>query len=100
MKLFMNYLLKNEKLHIFNYFPETHRLRNLGRTYFLYLFIYSGLEFTLTFLTHYSFGFTRMQQGWMFLGIGTTMAVLQGGWVRHIPEQKTKAITELVCIGI
>ncbi|XP_001605510.1 major facilitator superfamily domain-containing protein 10 isoform X2 [Nasonia vitripennis] len=88
---------------------ELQRLRSLGRTYFLYLFIYSGLEFTLTFLTHYSFGFSRMQQGWMFLGIGTTMAILQGSWIRRIPEHKTKAITELglwlvipsfVCIGI
>lgn len=77
-------------------FSETSRLRNLGRCYFIYLFIYSGLEFTLTFLTHYSFGFTRMQQGWMFLGIGITMAILQGSWVRRIPEHKTKAITELV----
>ncbi|XP_011497319.1 PREDICTED: major facilitator superfamily domain-containing protein 10 [Ceratosolen solmsi marchali] len=88
---------------------DLYRLRNLGRTYFLYLFIYSGLEFTLTFLTHYSFGFTHMQQGWMFLGIGTTMAILQGSWVRHIPQHRTKAVTELglwliipsfICIGI
>ncbi|KAJ8681672.1 hypothetical protein QAD02_017464 [Eretmocerus hayati] len=88
---------------------ERLRLRSLGRTYFLYLFIYSGLEFTLTFLTHYSFGFTRMQQGWMFLGIGMTMAILQGSWVRRVPEHKTKAVTEMglwlvipsfICIGI
>ena len=39
-----------------------------------------------------------MQQGWMFLGIGVTMAILQGGWVRRIPEHKTKAVTELVCL--
>jgi len=37
-----------------------------------------------------------MQQGWMFLGIGVIMAVLQGGWVRHIPPNKTKIISELV----
>ncbi|XP_015610228.1 major facilitator superfamily domain-containing protein 10 isoform X2 [Cephus cinctus] len=88
---------------------ELHKLRVLGRSYFVYLFIYSGLEFTLTFLTHHSFGFTSMQQGWMFLGIGLTMAILQGGWVRRIPPHKTKSITELglwlimpafVCVGI
>ncbi|XP_058798160.1 major facilitator superfamily domain-containing protein 10 [Phymastichus coffea] len=88
---------------------ELQQLRSLGKTYFLYLFIYSGLEFTLTFLTHYSFGFSRMQQGWMFLGIGTIMALLQGTWVRQVPEHKTKAVIELglwlavpsfVCIGI
>ncbi|XP_063989496.1 major facilitator superfamily domain-containing protein 10 isoform X3 [Diachasmimorpha longicaudata] len=71
------------------------RLRTLGHTYFLYLFIYSGLEFTLTFLTHHAFGFTSMQQGYMFLMIGVTMATLQGGFVRRIPSEKTKFFTEL-----
>ncbi|KYN08374.1 PREDICTED: major facilitator superfamily domain-containing protein 10 [Cyphomyrmex costatus] len=84
-------------------------LKILGRAYFIYLFIYSGLEFTLTFLTHHTFGFTSMQQGWMFLGIGLIMAVLQGAWVRNIPPNKTKTISELglwliipafICIGI
>ncbi|TGZ48642.1 Uncharacterized protein DBV15_04827 [Temnothorax longispinosus] len=84
-------------------------LKILGRAYFIYLFIYSGLEFTLTFLTHHTFGFTSMQQGWMFLWIGLIMAILQGGWVRHIPPNRTKTIGELglwliipafMCIGI
>ena len=39
-----------------------------------------------------------MEQGWMFLGIGLTMAILQGSWVRKIPAHKTKSITELVCL--
>lgn len=84
-------------------------LKILGRTYFIYLFIYSGLEFTLTFLTHHTFRFTSMEQGWMFLAIGLIMAILQGGWVRHIPPNKTKTISELglwliipafICVGI
>ncbi|XP_012283292.1 major facilitator superfamily domain-containing protein 10 [Orussus abietinus] len=88
---------------------ELHSLRVLGRCYFLYLFIYSGLEFTLTFLTHHFFGFTSMQQGWMFLGIGLTMAILQGSWVRRIPSHKTKTVAELglwliipafICVGL
>ncbi|XP_076242393.1 major facilitator superfamily domain-containing protein rtet isoform X2 [Calliopsis andreniformis] len=84
-------------------------LQTLGYAYFIYLFIYSGLEFTLTFLTHYLFEFTSMQQGWMFLAIGLIMAILQGGWVRTIPSNKTKSTAELglwliipafVCVGI
>lgn len=71
-------------------------LQTLGYVYFIYLFIYSGLEFTLTFLTHYLFEFTSMQQGWMFLAIGLIMAILQGGWVRTIPPNKTKSTAELV----
>ncbi|XP_034193715.1 major facilitator superfamily domain-containing protein rtet [Osmia lignaria lignaria] len=84
-------------------------LKTLGCAYFVYLFIYSGLEFTLTFLTHYLFEFTSMQQGWMFLGIGLVMAILQGSWVRTIPSNKTKSAAELglwltvpafICVGL
>lgn len=79
-------------------FLDQQDLKILGRAYFIYLLVYSGLEFTLTFLTHHTFGFTSMQQGWMFLGIGLIMAVLQGGWVRHISPNKTKIISELVIL--
>lgn len=68
------------------------QLRKLGRVYFVYLFIYSGLEFTLTFLTHHTFNYNSMQQGWMFFVIGLTMAIIQGGYVRRIPPNKTKSI--------
>ena len=57
---------------------EKAALRTIGRTFFLYLFLYSGLEFTLTFLTHLRFNFTSMDQGKMFLFIGTLMAIVQG----------------------
>ncbi|XP_060824592.1 major facilitator superfamily domain-containing protein 10 [Bombus pascuorum] len=84
-------------------------LKTLGCAYFIYLFVYSGLEFTLTFLTHYLFKFTSMQQGWMFLGIGLVMAILQGSWVRTIPPNKTKSVAGLglwliipafICVGL
>lgn len=61
-------------------------LRQVGLAYFIYLFLYSGMEFTLTFLTHLRFNFTSMQQGKMFFFIGCLMAVLQGGVVRRIPQ--------------
>lgn len=60
-------------------------LQQIGAAYFIYLFLYSGMEFTLTFLTHIRFSFTPMQQGRMFLFVGIVMAVLQGGVVRRIP---------------
>ncbi|CAK1596339.1 unnamed protein product [Parnassius mnemosyne] len=59
-------------------------LSKLGLIYFIYLFIYSGLEFTITFLTHHTFSYTAMQQGKMFLVIGLIMAVLQGGAARRL----------------
>jgi len=41
-----------------------------------------------------------MQQGWMFFGIGITMAILQGGWVRRIPPARTAKTATLVKIFI
>nr|CAI5842046.1 unnamed protein product [Callosobruchus analis] len=85
------------------------QLRKLGVIYFVYLFIYSGLEFTLTFLTHHVFNYTSMQQGWMFFLIGAIMALLQGGYVRKVPQKKIKstAVTGLwlivpsfICVGL
>ncbi|CAN9512897.1 unnamed protein product [Ophioblennius macclurei] len=60
------------------------RLRVLGLVYFSYLFLFSGLEFTLSFLTHQRFHFTSMQQGKMFFFIGVIMALIQGGYTRRI----------------
>ncbi|XP_056145667.1 major facilitator superfamily domain-containing protein 10 [Lampris incognitus] len=77
------------------------KLRVLGLVYFTYLFLFSGLEFTLCFLTHQRFQFTSMQQGKMFFFIGVTMALIQGGYARRIkPGQHIKivgvAITALI----
>jgi len=68
-------------------------LQQIGLAYFIYLFLYSGMEFTLTFLTHLRFNFTSMQQGRMFLFIGVLMAILQGGIVRRIPLGKERKTT-------
>lgn len=68
-------------------------LRALGLVYFSYLFLFSGLEFTLSFLTHQRFHFTSMQQGKMFFFIGVIMALIQGGYARRIkPGHHIKAV--------
>lgn len=68
-------------------------LRVLGLVYFCYLFLFSGLEFTLSFLTHQRFQFTSMEQGKMFFFIGVIMALIQGGYARRIkPGQQIKAV--------
>ncbi|XP_022096632.1 major facilitator superfamily domain-containing protein 10-like [Acanthaster planci] len=71
---------------------ELRMLRLLGLCYFMYLFIFSGLEFTLTFLVHQRFQYTSMQQGKMFVFIGAVMALVQGGYVRRISPGKEKRI--------
>lgn len=65
---------------------ESNTLKKLGLAQFLYLFIYSGLEFTLTFLVHNKFSYNSIQQGKMFLFIGICMVFVQGGYVRRIKQ--------------
>ncbi|XP_005998244.1 major facilitator superfamily domain-containing protein 10 isoform X1 [Latimeria chalumnae] len=68
-------------------------LKILGLVYFLYLFLFSGLEYTLSFLTHQRFHFNSMQQGKMFFFIGIAMAVIQGGYARRIhPGSEIRAV--------
>ncbi|KAL0979619.1 hypothetical protein UPYG_G00187380 [Umbra pygmaea] len=67
--------------------PSKEKMQNLkllGLIYFTYLFLFSGLEFTLSFLMHQRFQFTSMQQGKMYFFMGITMALIQGGYARRI----------------
>ncbi|XP_032636914.1 major facilitator superfamily domain-containing protein 10 isoform X1 [Chelonoidis abingdonii] len=84
--------------------PSRENLQNLkvlGLVYFLYLFLFSGLEYTLSFLTHQRFQFNSMQQGKMFFFIGMTMAVIQGGYTCRIrPGCEIKAIKRAIMLLI
>lgn len=72
---------------------ETAILRNSGFIYFYYLLFYSGLEFTLTFLTHIRFNFTSVQQGKLYLFSGILMTIIQGGYIRRIKPGSEALIT-------
>ncbi|CAG8462557.1 5575_t:CDS:2 [Funneliformis caledonium] len=58
-------------------------LKTLNWIHFLYLFFFSGMEFTLTFLTFDLFDFTNMQNGKLLGYIGILSALIQGGYVRR-----------------
>ncbi|XP_075050389.1 major facilitator superfamily domain-containing protein 10 [Mixophyes fleayi] len=76
-------------------------LRALGLVYFLYLFLFSGLEYSISFLTHQRFQFNSMQQGKMFFFIGITMALIQGGYARRIkPGNEVKAVKRAIILLI
>lgn len=53
----------------------------------MYLFIYSGLEFTVTFLMYHKLGYTSIDQAKMFVTTGIVMAILQGSVVRRLPQK-------------
>lgn len=67
---------------------ETIILNQVGLIYFYYLLFYSGLEFTLSFLTHIKFNFTPRQQGYLYLFSGSLMALIQGGYIRRMKGGK------------
>ncbi|XP_008576199.1 PREDICTED: major facilitator superfamily domain-containing protein 10 [Galeopterus variegatus] len=74
-------------------------LRRLGLVYFSYLFLFSGLEFTLSFLVHQRFQFSSLQQGKMFFFIGLTMATIQGAYARRIhPGGEVAAVKRAILL--
>ncbi|XP_053107882.1 major facilitator superfamily domain-containing protein 10 isoform X3 [Hemicordylus capensis] len=81
--------------------PSKETLKILGLVYFLYLFLFSGLEYTLSFLVHQHFQFSSMEQGKMFFFIGITMAVIQGGYTRQIkPGNEVKTVKRAIMLSV
>jgi len=58
-------------------------LKSLRLLHFLFLGIFSGIEFTLTFLTFDLFDWNNTQNGKLIGSIGIVSAALQGGYVRR-----------------
>uniref|UniRef100_A0A6A7G3Y4 Major facilitator superfamily domain-containing protein 10-like n=2 Tax=Hirondellea gigas TaxID=1518452 RepID=A0A6A7G3Y4_9CRUS len=71
---------------------ERSSLVQLGLINFLFLFVYSGLEFTLTFVTHLQHRYDHMAQAYMFVYLGLVMVVIQGGYMRRVGEGKEKMV--------
>ncbi|KAK1230107.1 hypothetical protein PQX77_006822 [Marasmius sp. AFHP31] len=58
-------------------------LKSLRHVHFLFLGVFSGVEFTLTFLTFDLFDWNNKQNGMLIGSIGIMSALLQGGYVRR-----------------
>jgi len=66
--------------------PAEQRIRTLKSLrvfHFLFLCVFSGVEFTLTFLTFDLFDWNNTQNGKLIGSIGIVSAALQGGYVRR-----------------
>ncbi|KAA3677777.1 uncharacterized protein DEA37_0003739 [Paragonimus westermani] len=59
------------------------RLWQWSFVWFGYLMIFSGLEFSLSFITRTRFGYTGREQGYMFFFMGILMIIVQGGLIRR-----------------
>jgi len=67
--------------------PATQRLaflKQLGRIHFAFLALFSGVEFTLTFLSFDLFDWNNAQNGRLLMVIGVVSTILQGGYVRRV----------------
>ena len=57
-------------------------INTINYSYFLFISIFSGMEFTLTFLALERLGFSSTDNAFMFIYIGLILAIVQGGYVR------------------
>jgi MFS family permease len=60
------------------------RLRRTNMAYFSYLLAFAAMEFTLAFLTTSRLDFDPMDNAYMFIFVGLTIALVQGGLVRRL----------------
>ncbi|XP_046551419.1 LOW QUALITY PROTEIN: major facilitator superfamily domain-containing protein 10-like [Haliotis rubra] len=69
-------------------------IQRIGFVYFLYMFIYSGLEFTLPFLMTFRFGYNNRGQAKMFLMIGVIMFLVQGCYTRKVKAGRERSVAK------
>ncbi len=78
-------------------------IRKTNLTYFVFMFAFAGMEFTLTFLGADRFGFTAVENTWMMIFVGLVLAFVQGGLVRRLAPklgEKRVASTGLALVAI
>ncbi|KAF3168617.1 hypothetical protein TWF225_008500 [Orbilia oligospora] len=63
--------------------PRSLTLLNL--THFLFLLVFSGMEFSLTFMTFELFSFSSADNGRLLGFVGLTASILQGSFTRRAP---------------
>jgi MFS family permease len=59
-------------------------LRRVNLAYFAYFLAFAAMEFTLSFLAVERLAFEPIDIAWMFVAVGLTIALVQGGFVRRL----------------
>ncbi|KAG1453159.1 hypothetical protein G6F56_007640 [Rhizopus delemar] len=95
-------LLIVETIYLYFKLPETLQRRNeqassvnlvsLNRIMGIFSFVFSGMEFTLVFLTFDVLDFSHMQQGKLLSYMGIASALIQGGYVRRCIQKGEKSM--------
>ena len=74
---------------------ENRNVRKACWVNFWFIFVFSGMEFSLNFLAHERLNFTPAQNGMLFGFIGIVMIITQGGIVRRLAP---KIGEKLLCL--
>ncbi|KAI8070899.1 major facilitator superfamily domain-containing protein [Gongronella butleri] len=65
----------------------------------LFTFLFSGMEFTLVFLTFDVLDYTHMQQGKLLAVMGIASALIQGGYVRRKKQMEKSLAVQGMMLG-
>ncbi len=81
--------------------PKFPGVRRTNLVNFLFLLVFSGMEFTLTFLAVERLGYTPKENALMFLFVGVVLAIMQGSYVQRksgIIGPRNMARHGLICL--
>lgn len=71
----------------------------LNLTHFTFILFFSGMEFSLPFMTYDLFAYTSSQSGKLLGFIGLVASIMQGGVVRRLHPLRVVQIGVLACVG-
>ncbi|KAF7532646.1 hypothetical protein G7054_g7759 [Neopestalotiopsis clavispora] len=75
---------------------NSHALLNV--THFVFLLFFSGMEFSLPFMTYDLFNFGAAQNGRLLGYVGLVASILQGGVTRHLPPLLSVQVGVVSCL--
>ncbi|ETS78602.1 hypothetical protein PFICI_10664 [Pestalotiopsis fici W106-1] len=75
---------------------NSHALLNV--THFVFLLFFSGMEFSLPFMTYDLFNFGAAQNGRLLGYVGLIASILQGGVTRHLPPLLSVQVGVMSCL--
>lgn len=71
----------------------------LNAVHFFFLLFFSGMEFSLPFMTYDLFGYTAAKNGRLLGFVGLVASLLQGGVTRRLPPLLCVKIGVVACLG-
>jgi predicted MFS family arabinose efflux permease len=70
----------------------------LNSTHFIFLLFFSGMEFSLPFMTYDLFNFSASENGRLLGYVGLIASILQGGVTRHLPPLLAVRVGVVSCL--